>query len=353
MASANPNILCEVDLQRGPSVTGEEEVLHIHIGGKVRVRKVDNNRTGSVFVVHNQILEIVRSDVHILAFRPLEVPPARGNANLIPVAVSERDIERLGLHPLPGLGRKLDESLTVGIRAFEAEAVCTVPADGAKSGGIRILPDHFFHSLPVSAIGCRLEVELVDVERLAVDRGDLTGDGCLLFRHLLGKGDDDGAGALAVELGILDQLDGSSVRAEEFNSGDELQVFTVDGELVTAVDDLVLLLGETFDHGFANRQFNRGFSLVVVCLDDKLTGCNAVGHNHAEHIVRYFREVGNGLILREYNLGNVVEAGAVDCNLQAGDDLCGEHGFDSQTDLFRSVDILREAGCNCKTHQSD
>ena len=205
----------------------------------------------------------------------------------------------------------------------------------------------------MSFVGCRLKVELIDVEHFAVDSSNLAGNRCLFFGHLFGKGNYYSAGALTIELSILDELDGSAVRAEEFHAGDEFKVFTVNGELLSTADYFFFFLGEAFDNSFSHCQLNRGFGLVIICLDDKFTGGNTCRNYHAKHIVRHFFEIGNGFLFGEYHRRHIIEAGAVDGYLQAGNDLGGEDSLDSQTKLFRSVDIFREAGCNCKTHQSD
>ena len=125
-------------------------MLGIHIGSKVRARKIQFNEVGAVAVVNDHIRHEARRDVLLLACRPLGAPPASSDTDLIPVGVVylELQIERTRLHLLPDILRNGVALLARGI-ALGSEAVVAAPVDGSKRAVV--LPDRSLHDFHMAA----------------------------------------------------------------------------------------------------------------------------------------------------------------------------------------------------------
>ena len=223
----NPFIFEEVDLHRGVAGTSEEEVLNIHILSKFGTVKIKFDVISSVSVVNDHLRKVIRSDIIVLAIRPLEVPPAGDNTNLEPVASCELNVELLGLHPLPSLSRNLcDTFLTVriGVGSFEAETIYTIPVHYTKSFWIRILPDDFFYSLPVTTGSTWLIGQFRHRDFLSVVGMKRTCEVALIDVLLWNK-NLDLAGAFTIEVLVVNQLR-NTVCIKQFNTVDKFQIRT-------------------------------------------------------------------------------------------------------------------------------
>ena len=247
MATAvHPDVFFGVECEHGVAGAGEEEMLHIHIGGKIGIREIDLDGVRAVAVIDEHIRMGVGRDVIVFAERPLVVPPAGDDAHLEPVVVREGDVERLGLQFLPDICRELGDGFVVRVGALQREAVRAVPIGPADSVRIGILPDDGLLGLPVTALSSRLVVQFRHEELFAVVGVNLTHVGA--FEHFLGDRDDDGALTLAVESEFIDDHR-VAVGIKQFDLFDELQVLTINGQLLAAGDLLAFQLGETGHDG--------------------------------------------------------------------------------------------------------
>ena len=217
-------------------------MLLIHDIDDIVALQVDLDVVCAVFIVDDPL--IAGRDVHVLAVRPLVVPPAGDNAHLDPVATLRRHVERFGLHPFPDISRKLGEALRtvrVGVRAFQAETILAVPVDHAVAFGIGVRPEDRLDKLPMAAAGRLLIGEFRKVDFLPVKGVKLAHPGP--FENLPRDGNDDQARALAVEILILENQR-IAVRIDQFRAADELQVRAIDGQLLPALNLFAILFGE-------------------------------------------------------------------------------------------------------------
>ena len=203
----------------------------------------------------------------------------------------------------------------------------------------------------MAAVGSRLVGQFRQVELPAVEGIQLTHPGTL--ENLLGDGDDDRARALAVEAFILDD-ERIAVRVEELGAADELEVLTVDGQLLAAVDFLAVLLGEAGDDGMAEGEVLRGFRLVIRGTDNQLAagGGDAGRSRHADHAVTHMLDIGDADAGREHDLLDVGHAGAADGHRLTGHDLGREEHLDAQSGLDRLVDLFGVT-CRDQAHEGD
>ena len=237
MATAvDPDVFFEVEFERGITGTGEEQVLDIYVRSQLGILKVKLDRVSAVAVVDEHVGQVGRRDVLLLALRPLEVPPAGDDTHLEPVVVREGDVELLRLHLLPGLGRNLSDAFLAGrvrVLAFEAEAVHTVPVGITEAGRIRILPDGDLVLLPVSAFGTRFVRELRQQEFLAVEGTKFSH--IIAVEDFLGDGYHESVLALSVEV-LVRENHRIAICVRQLDLADELQVRTVDLDLLTTLD---------------------------------------------------------------------------------------------------------------------
>ena len=328
-AAFDPDVLQEVERNRGEAVAGEQEMALDEGGDEGRVLgEVDRHGPGAVAVVDDPL--VAGLDV---AHVPVRIPPAGGHAHL---RISGRDVqvEGLGHHLVPDVLRNLGDALVVAVVAFQGEAVLAAPADGRA---VAVLPDDGLHGLPVAAVGGGYVVQFRKRNLLAIKGVEFADPGAL--EDLLGDGDNDGVRALAVEVLVLED-ERIAVGIDQFDAGDELQVGTVDGQLLATTDLLAVHLGKARDDGVADGEFLSGFRLLVRSADDDLAGGDAGRRGHADHSVADMLDVGDGDTAREHDLADIAEAGAVDGHRRSGDDLRREERLDAQGARIRVDDFL-------------
>ena len=350
-STIHPDIFLGVESQHGVTGAGEEQVLLIHIRGKIGTLEIDLDGVRSVAIVDEHVGVCIRREVILLFERPLVVPPAGDDAHLEPVVVREGDVERLGLHLLPGIGRD-DGDFLAGLEAFTCEAVGAVPVGPTVSVRIWILPDDGLLGLPVTTLGSRLVCQLRQEDLLAVVGEQLTREGA--FEDFLRDGDDDAARALAVEC-CVGEDNRVAVRVEQFDAVDELQVRTVDGELLAARDFLAGLLGEAGHVGRTEGQGQGGLDFVVACADDDLATVfgDARRRVDADHVVADDLEVGDAHTVGEDDLLGVRETGTIDGHRLVGHDLRREEHLDAQSDIRRFDNRIQDVACRDDPRQGE
>ena len=100
----------------------------------------------------------------------------------------------------------------------------------------------------MSAVGSGLISQLGEGEFLSVKGVHLSYESTV--EHLLGDIDDDSTSTFAVEILVLKDKR-IAVRIEQFDTADELQVLTENGELFSALDALAVLLRIAGYHGLS------------------------------------------------------------------------------------------------------
>ena len=225
----------------------------------------------------------------------------------------------------------------------ESEAVVHIAPVNDLAGSV--LPDNRLHGLPVTSVGSRDVGEFRQGEHLAVNGVDVTDEGAV-EDGLLRDGDGDQAGPLAVEVLILED-ERIPVGIKQFHTADEFQVRTEDGELLSAVDLIAVLLGAAGDDGVSDGQRYAGFDFFFIRadLDGTAFGLDAGRGVHADHVIADMLEAGDADPVREHDLLHVLEPGAVDGHRLSGDDLRGEERLDVQSDIGRFVFFL---GSTCR-----
>ena len=202
----------------------------------------------------------------------------------------------------------------------------------------------------MTAIGGGLVGQLRHQDLLAVVGKQLAREGAL--EDFLRDGDDDAARALAVERRVRKD-DRVAIRIEQLDAVDELQVGTVDGDLLAAGDLLACLLGEAGDDGLTDGQGQGRFHLLVRRADDDLAtfGGDARRSVDPDHVVADNLEIGDDDTVGEDDLRSVAEAGAVDGHRLVGHDLRREEHLDAQSDIRRFDDGIQDVACRDDTRQ--
>ena len=178
-----------------------------------------------------------------------------------------------------------------------------------------ILPDRGNHGLPVAAtVGGGLVGQLRHEELPAVEGINLADEGAV--EDLPRESDDDAARALAVEILVLEDKR-VAVLVEQLYAADELEVLAVDGDLLSALDALALLLGIAGNDGRAEGQGQARLHFLVRGADDELAACSGDARRRGDpdHVIADNLEVGDLDAIGEYDLTDIREAGAVDGHL--------------------------------------
>ena len=204
----------------------------------------------------------------------------------------------------------------------------------------------------MTALGGRLVFQLRQEDLLAVVGEQLAGEGA--FEDFLRDGDDDAARALAVESRVRKD-DRVAVGIEQLDTVDELQVRTVDGDLLAALDLVAGLLGEAGNEGLADREQLRGFRLLGGCADDDLAAVcsDACRRIDADHVVADKLEVGDFDTVREFDLRDVLEAGTIDGHRLVGHDFRREEHLDAQSEILRLDDRIEDVTSRERPHHGD
>ena len=201
----------------------------------------------------------------------------------------------------------------------------------------------------MATVGSRLVIQFGQRNLLAVKGVQFTDPRSL--ENLLGDGDDDGARSLAVEILVLED-ERVAVRVDQFGAADELEVRTIDGQLLAAVDLFAVLLGEARDHGVTEREVLCGLRFVITGADDQFTavGGDAGRSRHPDHAVADMLDIGDTHAIGEHDLADIRETGAVDGHRLAGHHLRREEHLDAQAGGVRVDDFFRGT-CRERAHQ--
>ena len=204
-----------------------------------------------------------------------------------------------------------------------------------------VLPDRDLLDLPVSAFGTRLVLELRQQEFLAVEGTEFTHIGTV--EDFSREGDHEIALTLAVEA-FVRKDHRIAIRVGQFGLADELQVRTVDGDLLTALDGLAGLQGITGDAGGTQgqRQTGIGFAFLGDDLDHTTLGGDAGRSDDADHLVADDLEVRDADTVRELDRAGGRETVAVDGHRLAGDHLGREEHLDAEPGLLRLLEGIHQ-----------
>ena len=157
-ATVYPDDFLEVDLQRGVTLTGEQQVLLVQDIHNRVAGEVEFNHEGSVFVNDDPLVALADIGTGIG-----DAPPARGDAHIVPVGIDGGlQVEGAGLHLVPQILRDGVDFLA-GRVTLGGEAVITVPVDGTVRAVI--LPDGGPHNLFVATATNPLFLLEVDGQR--------------------------------------------------------------------------------------------------------------------------------------------------------------------------------------------
>ena len=351
-AAIDPYILFEVNLQRSPSGTGEEQMLVIQRFDNRIVAEIDLQIEGSVVVGDDPVIHVVGLEI-VVGSLPLYAPVTVGDTDLVPVGIlRELDEEGAGLDLVPDLLREFGDALVVGVLAFEAETIHAVPADSSETFGIRIRPDDGLLGLPVTAFGAGLVLQFRNQDFpsvIGVQLGYVSA-----FEDLLRQRDDDIVRSLAVESFLRDD-ERIAIRVQNFKTADELQVLTVNGQLFAAGNLLAFLLGETGYDSRTQGQVLGGLCGIIGRIDDEFTACSgdAVRSGDADHVIADNLEIGDFDISRENDFAGTQEAGSVDGHRLAGDHLGREEHLDAQPEIFHAVVRIQDVAGREGPHQDD
>ena len=125
---------------------------------------------------------------------------------------------------------------------------------------------------------------------------------------LLGKGKDNTASTLAIEVFLVEELS-LTLSIEQFHVVDELQVGTKDRNLFTAVGLFTGLLGESRHYGMSYGQWHSRLGLFAGSTHDDVASINidAGGSVNTYHVVADNLEVGHLLATGEFYFCHGVE----------------------------------------------
>ena len=343
--TADPDFFFEVEFQHLEAAAGEQEVMDVQESEKCFVSaQVHFQGPCAVSVVRQEVV----AGLEVIA-GPGGIPPAGGDTDLRILTLNHR-VEGGALHLLPVI-RRDDGDLLARLEAFTGVAIDAVPVGGIVLFRIVNHPDVSLLHLPMSC-GSIVILEGRHGNLLAVDGIQLACEG--VDQDILGNGDHDGAGALAVEQFVIDK-ERFAVLVHEFYAVDELQVLAEDGKLLPAFDALAFLSVIAGNDRFAKGQLLRGLHLFVCGADDELAtfGGDARGCIHPDHIVADDLEVGDSHAAGEYDLRHVQEAGTIDGHRLSGDHLRREEHLDAQSEIRGFDDRIQDVACREGAHQGD
>ena len=186
----------------------------------------------------------------------------------------------------------------------------------------------------MSAFGARFVLELRQQEFLAVEGKQLGHISAV--EDFLRKGDHDFVFALAIETLVL-ETHGISFRVRQLDCTDELQVRTIDLDLLATLDGRACLKRIAGNAGGAKGQRQAGDGLAVLCddLDHATVGGDAGRSGHADHVIADNFEIGDTDAIRELDRASAGEAGTIDGHRLAGDHLGREEHLDAQPGFRR------------------
>ena len=252
-SSTYPHILGKVDFEWRIASTSEEQVFGVNSLKDCRVfSKVNLNIVGSVLIVNNPFSHIPRSNV-ILFAKPLSTPPAGCDTNLIRVTRwLIAHVELLRFQLVPDLLREGGNTFVVAIVAVKRETIGTIPVDSTMTVRIVVSPDNSLYRLPVTLVGSGLVSQLGQCNPLSVEGMQITYEGTLVD-VLQGHVEDEVGGTLTIEVLVVDHL-GNGVGIKQLYSIDELEVGTIDRDLLAARGCLARLLGEARHYSMSYSQ---------------------------------------------------------------------------------------------------
>ena len=193
----------------------------------------------------------------------------------------------------------------------------------------------------MAAFGARFVLELRQQEFLAVEGTEFTHIGAV--EDFLREGDHQVALALAVEA-LVREDHRVAIRVGNLGFADELQVGTVDGNLLAALDGLAGLMGVAGDAGGTQGQRQAGEELALLGddLDHATLGGDAGRSDDTDHLVGDDLEVSDTDTVREFDRAGGRKTVSVDGHRLAGDHLGREEHLDAGPGLLRLLERIHQ-----------